>query len=114
MSDGTGPGTSSTTSTTYATTDIVNDAVSFINTQTTAGKPWVAWVAFNAPHTPLHLPPTSLCPHYTSLSGSAADIAANPLNYYNARVEAMDRSGVMMEDRSDSVGGKGRRGHQKR
>ncbi len=90
VSDGTGPGTTSTTSTTYATTDIVNDAVSFISTQTTAGKPWVAWVAFNAPHTPLHLPPTNLCPTYASLSGSAADITANPLSYYNAMVEAMD------------------------
>jgi FtsP/CotA-like multicopper oxidase with cupredoxin domain/arylsulfatase A-like enzyme len=85
-----GTTTISTATTTYATTDTVNDAVSFINTQTTAAKPWMAWVAFNAPHTPLHLPPTSLCPHYTSLSGTAGDIAANPLNYYNAMTEAMD------------------------
>ena len=85
-----GTTTTSTATTTYATTDIVNDTVSFINTQTTAGKPWMAWVAFNAPHTPLHLPPTSLCPTYAALSGTTQDIAANPLNYYNAMVEAMD------------------------
>ena len=90
-SNGTFAGTTSTTSTTYATTDQVNDAVSFITTQTTAGKPWFATVAFNAPHTPFHLPsPTTLCPHYASLSGAASDISANPLNYYNAAVEAMD------------------------
>ncbi len=90
VSNGTGPGTTSTTVTTYATTDVVNDAVSFINTQTGAGKPWFAWVAFNAPHTPFHLPPVALCPHYTALSGTPADITAHPLNYYNAAVEALD------------------------
>ena len=85
-----GTTTTSTATTTYATTDIVNDATSFITTQTNAGKPWMAWVAFNAPHTPLHLPPTNLCPTYAALSGSPADIAANPINYRNAMVEAMD------------------------
>ncbi|MEO8616506.1 MAG: sulfatase-like hydrolase/transferase, partial [Luteolibacter sp.] len=68
-----------------------NDAVSFINTQNTAVKPWFVWVAFNAPHVPFHLPtPTTLCPHYTSLSGTTADINQHPLNYYNAAVEALD------------------------
>ncbi len=90
VTDGTVGGTSSTTSTNYATTDVVDDAVSFINTQTAANKPWLAWVAFNAPHTPLHKPPSSLCPTYASLTGTTADINANPLNYYNAMVEAMD------------------------
>ena len=86
-------GITATTSTvsTYATTDVVNDAVSWIQTQTAANKPWFAWVAFNAPHTPLHLPsPVTLCPHYASLPGTAAHINANPRSYYNAAVEAMD------------------------
>jgi arylsulfatase B len=78
----------STTSTTYATTDVVNDAVTWIQARGT--NPWFAWVAFNAPHTPLHLPPTNLCPHYATLSGSAADIAANPRSYFAAMIEAMD------------------------
>ena len=92
VTDGTVLGTSSTASTVYATTDVVNDARDFITTQTAAGKPWVAWVAFNAPHTPLHLPAKSLRPTttYDSLSGTSADIAANPLSYYNAMIEAMD------------------------
>lgn len=91
ITDGTTPGTSSATSTTYATSDVVNDAVPWIQAQTAANKPWFAWVAFNAPHFPFHLPtPTSLCPHYASLSGTTNDINNNRLSYYNAMVEAMD------------------------
>src|SRR6185503_9095629 len=78
----------SANTTNYATTDVVNDAVAWIQSQ--SSKPWFAWVAFNAPHTPLHKPPNSLCPHYTSLSGTAADINANPRKYFEAMTEAMD------------------------
>ncbi len=46
------------TSTTYATTDTVNDAVAWIQSRGTS--PWFAWVGFNAPHTPFHIPPTNL------------------------------------------------------
>lgn len=83
---------SSTTSTTYATTDNVNDAVSFISTQTGAAKPWFLWLAFNAPHIPYHKPPTSLLTTAGSiaLSGTTTDINANPRNYFNAMIEAMD------------------------
>lgn len=87
---GSGATASSTTSTTYATTDNVNDALSFINTQVAAGKPWFTWLAFNAPHIPYHKPPTALCPTYAALSGTPADITANPRNYFNASIEAMD------------------------
>jgi arylsulfatase A-like enzyme len=76
------------TTTNYATTDVVNDAVAWIQTQT--NKPWFAWVAFNAPHTPLHKPPNALCPHYTGLSGTQININNNPRPYYEAMVEAMD------------------------
>ena len=70
---------------TYATTEIVDDALAWIGAQS---SPWFAWVAFNAPHTPFHLPPGNL--HTASLSGSAADIAANPDAYYAAAIEALD------------------------
>ena len=70
------------TSTTYATTDVVNDAVAWINARTAAGQKWVAWVAFNAPHTPFHNPPTSLHSY-------GASPATNRLKY-EAAVEAMD------------------------
>ena len=92
VTDGTAAGTSSTTTTTYATTDTVNDAVAFINAQTAAGKPWFSWVALNAPHFPFHKPPTSLLTTqaYIDLSGSAGDITANRISYFNAAVQAMD------------------------
>jgi arylsulfatase A-like enzyme len=81
-------GVSTANYTNYATTDVVNDAIAWIQGQT--NKPWFAWVAFNAPHTPLHKPPNQLCPHYTSLPGTPADINANPRKYFEAMTEAMD------------------------
>lgn len=72
----------SAASTTYATTDVVNDAVAWINARTTAAHPWLAWVAFNAPHTPFHNPPASLHSY-------GASPATNLLKY-RAAVEAMD------------------------
>ncbi|MEM7286511.1 MAG: sulfatase-like hydrolase/transferase [Actinomycetota bacterium] len=71
--------------TTYATTEMVDDASALITAQ---DSPWFAWVAFNAPHSPWHLPPSDL--HSQSLSGVQADIDANPEAYYGAAVEAMD------------------------
>lgn len=47
------------------------------------------WLAYNAPHTPFHLPPTSLHTQ-GSLSADEASIDANPLPYYLASLEAMD------------------------
>ena len=81
-------GTSTANYTNYETTDVVNDAIAWIQAQ--GNSPWFAWVAFNAPHTPLHKPPNSLCPHYTGLSGTQADINANPRPYFEAMVEALD------------------------
>jgi arylsulfatase A-like enzyme len=72
----------------YATTDNVNDALTWLAAQGT--NRWFLWLAFNAPHTPYHKPPTSLCPHYTGLSGTATDIQQNPRSYFEAAVEAMD------------------------
>ncbi len=77
-----------TTSTNYATTDLVNDATNWISARGT--NPWFVWTAFNAPHSPSHLPPTNLCPHYANLSGTQMDINNNPVNYFNAMVEALD------------------------
>ncbi len=74
------------TSTEYATTDNVNEAIDWVGQQT---QPWFLWLAFNAPHTPFHKPPSHL--HSSDhLSGKAKDIATNPGNYYRAMVEAMD------------------------
>lgn len=72
------------TSTTYATTDVVNDAVAWIAARGT--QPWFAWVAFNAPHSPFHKPPSNL--HGYSLTG--LPINTNQRIHYEAAVEAMD------------------------
>jgi arylsulfatase A-like enzyme len=81
-------GVSTANYTNYATTDVVNDAITWIRAR--GSQPWLAWVAFNAPHSPYHKPPTNLAPHYASLSGTQASINANPRSYYEAMVEAMD------------------------
>ena len=74
--------------TNYATTDLVNDATSWIQARGT--NAWLCWVAFNAPHTPLHKPPTNLAPTYASLPGTTTHINNNPALYFNAMIEAMD------------------------
>jgi arylsulfatase B len=69
-------------STTYATTDVVNDAVAWINSRNASGQQWLAWVAFNAPHTPFHTPPAHLHSLGTNLTNNSQK--------YRAAVEAMD------------------------
>ena len=73
--------------TNYATTETADNAISWIKSQ--KEKPFFLWLAFNAPHTPIHLPPAGLH-SYTQLSGTDTDIAANPKLYFKAMVEALD------------------------
>ncbi len=75
------------TITTYVTTQLVNQSTSWIQQQT---KPFFLWLAFNAPHTPFHRPPLSLITNQ-SLVTNQTTINANPLAYYLASIEAMDR-----------------------
>lgn len=72
--------------TNYATTENVDDAIDWLNVQE---GPWFLWLAFNAPHTPLHLPPDGLHSH-DDLTGTAADISNRPRDYFGAMIEAMD------------------------
>lgn len=72
----------------YATTQTVNDAISWMDTMNSS-QPFFLWLAFNAPHTPFHLPPATLC-NTAGLSGTSADINANPTKYYKAAIEALD------------------------
>lgn len=76
------------TITTYATTENVNNAVTWLKAQNPS-HPFFLWLAFNSPHEPLHLPPAGLH-SYTSLSGTAADINAQPKEYFKAMIQAMD------------------------
>jgi arylsulfatase A-like enzyme len=69
----------------YSSSKLVDLAVGWVAEQV---KPWFLWLAFNAPHTPFHLPPAEL--HDRELSGTTQDIAENPLPYYLASIEVMD------------------------
>jgi arylsulfatase A-like enzyme len=71
----------------YATTDNVDDAIAWIGQQ--PGEPWFLWLAFNAPHTPLHLPPLSLH-DYDFLPGTEGHITVNPQSYFEAMIQSMD------------------------
>jgi Sulfatase len=76
-------------STHYTTTEFVDDATTWI--QAHHDHPWFVCMAFNAPHTPFHKPPTSLLSgRYAGLSGTPADISANPRPYWEASMQAMD------------------------
>ncbi|MEZ4319916.1 MAG: sulfatase-like hydrolase/transferase [Myxococcota bacterium] len=65
---------------TYLTTASVDDALARIADMP---EPWFLYVAFNAPHVPLHLPPQEL------LSGKMRRNAGNNAKY-NAMLEALD------------------------
>lgn len=71
----------------YSTTEITNNAVSWISTHHTS--PFFLWLAYNAPHTPYHLPPAGMYTN-TSLTGTATDIANNKPEYFKAMLEALD------------------------
>jgi arylsulfatase A-like enzyme len=69
--------------TNYATRDVVSDAISWIAARGT--NKWFAWVAFNAAHTPFHVPPADLAPGYATNTGVGAN-----RRQFEAMVEAMD------------------------
>lgn len=70
----------------YTTSKFTDLAIDWIDQQ---DQPWFLWLAYNAPHTPFHLPPDNL--HYQgSLPTDSASIAGNPTPYYHAMIEAVD------------------------
>jgi arylsulfatase A-like enzyme len=75
-----------TTITEYATTKLTDLAIDWLDSQT---KPWFLWVAYNAPHTPFHVPPNNLNSQ-GNLATDQGSIDANPLPYYMAALEALD------------------------
>lgn len=72
-------------STTYNTTQLTNSAIDWIQGQS---SPWFLWLAYIAPHLPIHLPPMDL--HSQNLSGTQSDIENNPRAYYLTAIEALD------------------------
>lgn len=84
----------------YTSTAFVNLAIDWIAVQQ---EPWFAWLAFNAPHTPFHLPPLDLHDR-DSLSPDQQSIDQDPLPYYLAAIEAMDHEiGRLLESFSDET-----------
>ena len=74
------------TSNTYATTDFTNDAIEWINEQ---DGQWFTWLAYTAPHTPLHLPPEELHSEI-GLTDTQQDQRRNSDRYLRAMLEAVD------------------------
>ncbi len=75
-----------TSSSEYATTKFTDLAIDWVQKQE---SPWFLWLAYNAPHTPFHLPPVNMHSQ-GSLPADQAAVDANPLPYYLAMIEAMD------------------------
>ncbi|MBK6818158.1 MAG: sulfatase-like hydrolase/transferase [Bacteroidetes bacterium] len=76
------------TITNYATTETIDDAIAWLDTIQN-NKPFFLWLAFNAPHTPFHVPPAGLHT-VTGLTGTQQHINQNAPLYFKAMIEAMD------------------------
>ncbi len=74
------------TSTEYNTTKYTNMAIDWIENQS---QPWFLWLAYNAPHNPIHLPPDNLYSQGV-LPTDEASIDANPMPYFMAMIESID------------------------
>jgi len=70
----------------YATSKFTDLAIDWTAAQS---KPWFLWLAYNAPHSPFHLPPSELH-NQGNLPEDSVSIEENPLPYYLAMIEAMD------------------------
>ena len=75
-----------TETTDYITTKFTDLAIDWINDQ---DQPWFCWLAYNAAHTPFHLPPTNMHTQ-GNLPTDSASIADNSLPYYLAMIESLD------------------------
>lgn len=72
------------TQNTYVTEALTNTSINWINQQT---KPWFMWLAYNAPHTPFHVPPSDM---HSQGSLPAYTTGMDAIPYYMAAIEAMD------------------------
>ena len=69
----------------YITSKTVDDAIDWIDKQTSG---WFLWLSFNAPHEPFQKPPINLI--HTPVTGIPSDIINHPEKYYRASLEALD------------------------
>ncbi|WP_298353990.1 sulfatase-like hydrolase/transferase [uncultured Dokdonia sp.] len=70
--------------TAYATTKFTDLAINWVNAQ---DKPWFLWLAYNAPHTPYHVPPSDM--HSQGNLPPFTD-GMDETPYYMAAIEAID------------------------
>lgn len=84
----------------YATTELTDRAIRWIAEQP---ESWFLWLAYNAPHTPFHVPPQNL--HTAGdLPDDEESIQENPLPYYSAMLEALDTEmGRLLASMSEEV-----------
>ena len=68
----------------YITKVFTDLSIDWINSQS---KPWFLWLAYNAPHTPFHVPPSEM--HSQDNLPTYID-GLDPMPYYMAAIEAMD------------------------
>ncbi|GEA11518.1 YHYH protein [Alteromonas sp. KUL49] len=88
------------TSSNYHTSEITTLALNWIQEQQ---QPWFVWLAYQAPHSPFHLPPTELHDR-NQLTGDASDINANTREYYLAAIDAMDTEiGRLLDSMDDQT-----------
>lgn len=77
-------GNSSSLQTGYITEVLTDIAIEWVNDQ---DAPWFLWLAYNAPHTPFHVPPSEM---HKQGDLPAYEEGMDALPYYLAAVEAMD------------------------
>ena len=70
----------------YSTMKLTTEAINWINNQKSS---WFMWLAYNAPHSPFHLPPNNLHTR-GELPIDTSNINLNPMPYYFAMIEAVD------------------------
>ncbi len=75
------------TSTTYATTDCADEAIA---AALAMPEPWLLYAAFQAPHTPRHIPPKGLCACGGSGFCQSADGTSTRPELVKAMVESLD------------------------
>jgi len=73
-----------TTRTEYITEKLTDLSIEWISDQE---KPWFLWLAYNAPHTPFHIPPSEM---HEQGDLPAYNQGMNATPYYMASIEAMD------------------------
>ena len=75
------------TETGYAPTAKIDDAIEWLGDPAAREEPWFLWLAFNTPHSPIHMPPRELL---QSDDPALDDPESGNRPYFKAMIEAMD------------------------